>query len=100
MPPRKKISFLKRSVDQDEKNNLSNSQQIKMKDTQYEINRVINLLIKELFKISEIEEGTEMKETDLEIDVKKVNVHIIHQVVILIAGSDMHKGKNKSKKER
>ena len=100
MPPRKKISFLKRSVDQDEKNNLSNSQQIKMKDTQYEINRVINLLIKELFKISEIEGGTEMKETDLEIDVKKVNVHIIHQVVILIAGSDMHKGKNKSKKER
>jgi hypothetical protein len=110
MPPRKKVSVKvaqQQAVGSEEASqNSVGSSGLSMKDTQYEINRTFNDLTRELFMVSELEEskGAEVGEVaaqvDTQVDINKVNVHVINQVVALIAGSDLQPAKKRSKNER
>lgn len=61
-----------------------------IKDTQYEINAVLNTLTKEIFMDKDgVDDG----------DFQKVNVHVINQVFTMLAGADLHQIKKDQKRK-
>ena len=62
----------------------------RIRDTQYEINAVLNNLVKEIFME---QDGSE------EIDFQQVNVHVLNQVFTMLVGEDLQAAQGEGKKK-